>query len=104
MSVKPDDKAIDRVLANLDEITEQEMNMTEAEFAARLQLIREQAAGGREGGGKAKGLHWPKGIWLTTIITGQRNEKNITRDRGGGGLQMLPRKFAVVATRRIGSR
>jgi len=44
MSVKPDDKEMARILANPGEITEEEMNMTEAEFAARLQLMREQAA------------------------------------------------------------
>jgi hypothetical protein len=33
-----------RILANPGEITKEEMNMTEAEFAARFQLMREQAA------------------------------------------------------------
>jgi hypothetical protein len=44
MSVKPDDKEMARILANPDEITEEEMNMTEAEVAARIELMREQAA------------------------------------------------------------
>jgi hypothetical protein len=44
MSVKPDDEEMARILANHGEITEEEMNMTEAEFAARLQLMYEQAA------------------------------------------------------------
>ena len=43
MSVKPDDKEMARILANPEEITEQEKNMTQAEFNARIRFIREQS-------------------------------------------------------------
>jgi hypothetical protein len=43
MSVKPDDKEMARILANPDEITEEEMNMTDAEFNARMRFMREQS-------------------------------------------------------------
>ena len=58
--------------------------MTEAEFAARIQLMREQAAAAAKEAEELE-AYMAKGIWLITIIAGQRNEKNFTRDRGGGG-------------------
>ncbi len=44
ISIKPDDEEMVRILTNPGEITDEEMNMTEAEFAARIELMREQAA------------------------------------------------------------
>jgi hypothetical protein len=43
MSVEPDDKEMARILANPGEITEEEKNMTNAEFSARKRFFREQS-------------------------------------------------------------
>jgi hypothetical protein len=43
MSVKPDDEEMARILANPSEITEEEKNMTHAEFNARMRFLREQS-------------------------------------------------------------
>jgi len=43
LSVKPDDKEMARILANPNEITEEEKKMTNAEFNARMRFMREQS-------------------------------------------------------------
>ncbi len=47
ISINPTDEEMARILATPGELTEEEMNMTEAEFRARIQLMKEQAAATR---------------------------------------------------------